>query len=243
MKKFYENDNFWIGVGADHTFNCLKLMGGDCSLAEVYTYIESKVLGFDEEEIVKIKNQNTIMLVDAWIEVRRIILAKVKEMEENGWDYPHCHVSDYKDLYLILNKDASVYDLFSDKSEDNDVYKAMREMLMKLEGLKTPDEIITEISAFIHENYVKGTFGSNTQLFCWFFMQMVLIFNNFGPAVSFPNRYFEMLEMFPISNLLYGEIMRTKKSEWMECEYFKTLTNFWIVKSKEYHKFIEENYM
>ncbi|AGR42293.1 hypothetical protein [Spiroplasma diminutum] len=242
MPKYYKNNNFWMGAGADHTFNCLKLMGGDCSIAEVFTAMESKILDFAEEEIVKIKNDNTNMLIDAWAEIRRLILLKDKEVEENTGTGKFV-VSDFKDLYLILNKAASIYDFFLNESDDNDVYNSINEVLKLTADLNTAEEIIPVFSIFLHENYVKGTFGTNTQLFCWFMLQLLLINKGAGPIISFPNRYFEMLEMFPTSNLLNGEIIQSKGREWVESEYFKKLTNFWIKKSNEYYKFIEENYI
>ncbi|AUB31832.1 hypothetical protein [Spiroplasma floricola] len=243
MSRYWNNNNFWINVGSHNIFNCLKFIGDEHSFEEILNATKLKIVNKTEDK-TDIKNRNLTMLIDAWLEVKRIILEKKSEMKKNKSSYPHCKVFDYKELYLILNKDARVYDLFliENKREDNDVYMALSGILKKVQTLKNYQEIILEFSIFLHENYVKGTFGSNTKLFCWFLLQMVLIFKGFGPIITLPENYIEMAEIISISNSLNEEILHLKQREWIEGENFKKLTNLWILKSEEYLKHIKKNY-
>ncbi|AUM62802.1 hypothetical protein [Spiroplasma monobiae] len=243
MKEYYKNDEFWICAGADHTFNYMKMLDGKCSLAEIFNSLETRIVGSDFDHVSKLPDKYAEMLADTWMEMRRVILEKGKFIEENNGNHPGLKVSDFKDIYLLLNKDGNLYDQFTNEDENNLVYEKLGKMIKRSEELNTVDEIITEISIFLHKSHVESTFGENSLLFCWFFLQTTLIYKGFSPIVSFPNRHFEILEMEPITDSLHDEIKIKQYEEWVQGESFKILTSFWITKSKAYYEFIEENYM
>ncbi|QHX36811.1 hypothetical protein [Spiroplasma sp. BIUS-1] len=241
MNKLYKNDKFWIAAGADHTFNCFKLMGGDCSVEVVASMLESAILNKENE--VEPPHKHVQMLVDAWLEIRRMALEKGEQMENENIDFPDFTVEEFKQLYLILNPDASLYDLFSNTSCNNDVYTEFTQIFNAVKNINNLEELIHELSIFINSNNIKGTFGKNTQLVSWFYIQLTLILKGFSPIISFVERYQEMLETFPATNLLYGEIIMTQKDSWIKGENFNYITNHWIRVSKEYLEHIEKNYV
>ncbi|AGR41415.1 hypothetical protein [Spiroplasma taiwanense] len=238
---YYTNNNFWIIGGADFCWSILRSMRVKMNLKDLNLILKEII---ENNKEIEFRNKKLKMVINAWIEVRRLILISKKHDEVKSRENWNVRVEDLKTLYLILEPNGQFWRTFEFESPDSlNVVKEMEDLKEQIYLIKDLKSFFETISYFYHRNYLEGTFGKATSLFFIFLMQAMLIYKGYGPMIVFPKNFKELEILGNYQNNFYMDIAGLSEIKWKRSEYFYKIIDFWIEKSENYLNFIEKNYI